>query len=51
MDWEHIAKEIIEDDRDKWDRVVPGKQIRITRSGPMIACLTIQLQSHHGPSH
>jgi len=35
MDWEHIAKEIIEDDRDKWDRVVPGKQIRITRSGEL----------------
>ena len=33
MDWEHIAKEIIHDDRDKWDHKVTGEEIRITREG------------------
>ena len=35
MEWEHIAKEIIQDDRGKWDRVVAGEEMRITPAGAL----------------
>jgi len=35
MEWEHIAKSIIEDDQGKWDKVVAGEEMRITKSGAL----------------
>jgi len=35
MDWSLIAKGIIEDDQGKWDRVVAGEEIRITKGGAL----------------
>ncbi len=35
MEWEHIAKEIIQDDQGKWDLVVAGEEMRITENGAL----------------
>src|SRR5262245_38052985 len=33
MDWKSVAEKIIQDDQNKWDRKVPGQDLRVSESG------------------
>src|ERR1051325_5534797 len=36
MDWKAVAEKIIQDDRNKWDRKVSGKELQVTESGELL---------------
>src|SRR5215467_10200579 len=35
MDWKSVAKKIVQDDRNKWDRKVSGQELRVSSSGAL----------------
>jgi hypothetical protein len=35
MDWKSVAEKIIQDDRNKWDRGVSGKELRVSSNGAL----------------
>jgi hypothetical protein len=35
MDWKTVAEKIVQDDQNKWDRKVSGKELRVTESGAL----------------
>jgi hypothetical protein len=36
MDWKAVAEKVIQDDQNKWDRGVSGKELRISTSGTVL---------------
>ena len=36
MDWKSVAEKIIQDDQNKWDRKVSGKELQVTESGELL---------------
>jgi hypothetical protein len=33
MDWKSVSEKIVQDDQNKWDRKVSGRELRISSSG------------------